>query len=70
MFEKLANLTSSAPQELTSSDIEKIRVLLSAAGPIPTAVLYNNGKTLGELIPSSAVAVTTDFSMSLMLMGG
>lgn len=52
---------------LNESSIEATRVALSGAGPIPNAVLYNNGKdlaaamaaagvTFGELVPTGTIS--------------
>ena len=70
MFQKLPNQTSDSLQELSSSDIEQIRAALASSGPVATAVLYNNSKSLNRSLAITASAATADFSMSLMLMGG
>ncbi|CAB4171856.1 Phage tail collar domain containing protein [uncultured Caudovirales phage] len=41
----------------SGSDVEDVRIKLAAAGPIPTAVLYNNAKDLSKaLVAASALA--------------
>lgn len=56
-----------------AAQIEYMRVALAAAGPIPTAVLYNNGKALNAAIAKATGSVATaggGWNEPLMLMGG
>lgn len=71
MFQKLPNQAKNLFQELASPDIEQIRAALASSGPVATAVLYNNPKSLNKsLAISGSASGASDFSMSLMLMGG
>ena len=59
-----------------AAQIEYMRVALAGAGPIPTAVLYNNGKALNAAIRAATGSAGTTggggggWNEPLMLMGG